>query len=278
MENKRAQIDNAMHYIEAHLTEELKIQDIAKQCYLSRFYFQRVFHALFGMSVGTYIRSRRLSRAGEDLIHSDDNIIDIAAKYCYGSPDSFRRAFFQFHGAAPSAVRKGKAMARSFPPMKSATIKETQDMLEYQIIEKDEFKIIGISKVFRNENAYQQIPQFWDTVLAQYPLQGMYGICIDPEDKNAEFDYIIADEFSESGNIPEEYVVKTIPAATWAVFPCRGPLPDALQNINTKIWTHWLPACRDYKLATNITVEMYAPPADRPEDTYSEIWIPVVKV
>ena len=151
-------------------------------------------------------------------------------------------------------------------------------MLEYQIIEKDEFKINGISKVFRNENAYQQIPQFWDTVMAQYPLQGMYGICIDPEDNNAEFDYIIADEYNETSHIPEKYVVKTIPAATWAVFPCRGPLPDALQRINTMIWTHWLPACRDYKLAMNITVEMYAPPADRPEDTYSEIWIPVVKV
>ena len=150
-------------------------------------------------------------------------------------------------------------------------------MLEYTILEKDEFKVAGISRTFCNENAYQLIPQFWDTVMNRFPLQGMYGICIDSEEKNAEFAYIIADEYTGKGHIPVEYTVITIPAATWAIFPCRGPLPDALQNVNTKIWSQWLPNCKEYRLALNMTVEMYAPPAYDPENTYSEIWIPIIK-
>ena len=105
---------------------------------------------------------------------------------------------------------------------------------------------------------------------------GMYGICMDSDGKN--FDYFIADNYLPWKEVPEGYVTKVIPEGTWAVFPCRGPLPKALQDVNTKIWSEWLPSCKTYKLAGNYNIEMYAPPAERPEDTYSEIWIPIEKV
>lgn len=39
-----------------------------------------------------------------------------------------------------------------------------------------------------------------------------------------------------------------------------------------------LPACKAYRLAGNYNIEMYGPPAEKPEDTYSEIRIPIEKV
>ena len=69
-----------------------------------------------------------------------------------------------------------------------------------------------------------------------------------------------------------------IPAGTWAVFPCRGPLPEVLQQVNTKIWSEWLPSCIAYKLAGNYNIELYTPPHENPEDNYSEIWIPVREI
>lgn len=78
--------------------------------------------------------------------------------------------------------------------------------------------------------------------------------------------------------IPEGCVVKVIPASAWAVFPCRGPLPQSLQEVNTRMWSEWLPSCKNYRLAANLNIEMYAPPAENPEDTYSEIWLPVEKI
>lgn len=99
-------IQNALAYIEAHLTDELEIREIARRACVSPFYFQRIFTALCGVSVGEYIRRRRLSLAGEELLASDMKVIDAAMKYGYDSPDSFYRAFQRFHGVSPSAAKK----------------------------------------------------------------------------------------------------------------------------------------------------------------------------
>ena len=102
-------IQNALIFIEANLTGDLEVRDIAKKAYLSPFYFQRIFGAMCGISVGEYIRSRRLTLAGEELAGSDAKVIDVSAKYGYESPDSFNRAFQRFHGISPSAAKKAGA-------------------------------------------------------------------------------------------------------------------------------------------------------------------------
>ena len=76
MADLRADIQNALTYIEENLTEELEIRDIAKKAFLSPFYFQRIFGVMCGISVGEYIRGRRLSLAGEELARSDAKVID----------------------------------------------------------------------------------------------------------------------------------------------------------------------------------------------------------
>ena len=62
-------IHQAIRYIEEHLREELTIREIAQQAALSPFYFQKGFAMLCGMTVGDYIRQRRLSAAGLEVRH-----------------------------------------------------------------------------------------------------------------------------------------------------------------------------------------------------------------
>ena len=64
-------LQRAIDYIEDNLCEELEISKIAARAYLSPFYFQRIFNATCGLTVGEYVRSRRLSLAGEELSRSD---------------------------------------------------------------------------------------------------------------------------------------------------------------------------------------------------------------
>lgn len=101
-------IRKAINYIEENITEELTIENIAKHACISSFYFQKGFTMLCGFSVMEYIRNRRLSIAGEELIRSNQRIIDIAVKYGYDSPDSFTKAFVRFHGVTPLRLFEGK--------------------------------------------------------------------------------------------------------------------------------------------------------------------------
>ena len=54
---------NAIHYVDSHLTQDISVEDVASQAYMSVSHFQRVFHVVTGITVGEYIRNRRLSQA-----------------------------------------------------------------------------------------------------------------------------------------------------------------------------------------------------------------------
>jgi AraC family transcriptional regulator len=277
MADLRADIQNALTYIEENLTEELEIRDIAKQAFLSPFYFQRIFRAMCGISVGEYIRSRRLSLAGEELASSDARVIDIAAKYGYNSPDSFNRVFQRFHGISPSCARKPGARLVSFAPMKIKPALEGGTMMEYRIVEKPQFTVMGVSRKFHPETSYQQIPEYWTEMFGQpdFPLMGVYGICIDDNGADGEFDYWIADNYIPWQEIPAGCKSKVIPGGTWAVFPCKL---KTLQDTNTRMWQEWLPDCREYKLSGSYNLEVYGLPCKEDQgETYVELWLPVEK-
>ncbi len=270
----------AVTYIEDNLAEELKIEDIAAKAYVSPFYFQKIFSVLCGFTVGEYIRNRRLTLAAQELSSSDVKVIDVAMKYGYDSPDSFTRAFTKFHGISPSAAKEKGAELKAFAPVKIKLTLEGGTMMEYRIEEKAAFTIVGKCRRFSSETSYQEIPEFWDEHNesgGNEIIPGMYGLCWDCNGK--EFDYYIACDYRPWLKIPDGCKTQVIPAGMWAIFPCRGALPDSLQNINTKIWSEWLPNCKEYKLSGNYNLEVYlTPPQANPDDDYSEIWVPIEKI
>lgn len=278
-------IGDAISYIENNITEKLTIDDIAKQAYVSPFYFQKGFSMLCGFTVGEYIRQRRLTLAGSELMATDSKIIDIALKYGYDSPDSFTRAFTRFHGVTPAAVRKDGAVIKSFASLKIKFTLEGGYIMDYKIVEKDAFTVMGLSKTFKYDTAFEKIPQFWDEYCKEGKCEtvcGMYGISIDESMGSDEFEYYIADNYIPWKEVPDGFETKVIPKYTWAVFPCRGAMPKSLQDTNQKIFSEWLPNCREYEIAAGYNIELYSDPSDyqngsQDENYYSEIWIPVKK-
>ncbi|SHN69756.1 AraC family transcriptional regulator [Desulfitobacterium chlororespirans] len=278
-------ISDAINYIEDNITEELTIDNIAKQAFVSSFYFQKGFAMLCGFTVGEYIRQRRLTLAGSELVSTDGKIIDIALKYGYDSPDSFTKAFLRFHGVTPTAVRKDGAMIKTFAPLKIKFSLEGGFIMDYRIIEKEAFTIMGISKVFKYDTAGTEIPKFWTEHYQTGKNKivcGMYGVCVDESMGSDEFEYLIADDYASSSELPDGFITKVIPKHSWAVFACKGAMPQSLQNTNQKIFSEWLPNCKDYEIAAGYNIEMYTNIADYPngnqdENYYSEIWIPVQK-
>lgn len=276
-------IGKAVQYMENHITEKLTAEEIAGQVYLSPFYFQKGFTMLCGFTVAEYIRNRRLALAGAELAAGHARVIDVALKYGYDTPDSFAKAFTRFHGITPVAARQGNCMLRSFAPLKIKLSLEGGYLMDYRMEEKKAFTVIASAGEFRYEDAKKEIPLFWQKHFAEgkgQTVMGMYGINIDEEMGHDSFTYLIADPYREGEKVPDGFSLYTIPAFTWAFFPCVGPLPAALQDVNTRIFAEWLPALKDYVFAAGYCVEMYDSPARYPKGTgdekyYCEIWIPV---
>jgi AraC-like DNA-binding protein len=100
------EMQQAIGFIEDRLAEELSMEDIARSANSSSANFQRIFSIVTGMTVGDYIRSRRLSLAGKDLAETNAKVIDIALKYGFETAESFTKAFTRFHGVTPSVARR----------------------------------------------------------------------------------------------------------------------------------------------------------------------------
>lgn len=278
-------VSEALRFIEDNITEELTIEEISEKAMISPFYFQKGFAMLCGYTVGEYIRLRRLALAGSELIATKEKIIDIAIKYGYDSPDSFTKAFSRLHGVTPTAVRKDGAMIKSFAPLKIIFSLKGGYVMDYKIMEKDSFTVMGVSKEFQYDSAKEKIPSFWTEHYRTGKggvVCGMYGISIDESMGSETFEYLIADDYNPVKEVPAGFVTKMVPKHTWAIFACKGAMPQALQEVNKKIFSEWLPNCKDYEIAAGYCFEMYTNIADYPkgnqdENYYSEIWIPVKK-
>lgn len=271
MNDLKEGIEQAIRYIEDNICADLEISEISKRAFVSPFYFQKIFHVFCGCTVGEYIRNRRLTLAGEELSTSDVKVIDVALKYGYDSPDSFARAFAKFHGINPSLAKQNGTHLKSFVPIK-LNLTQGGILMDYKIVEKSAFTIMGRCRRFNANTSYEEIPKYWDEHFATgggETVVGMFGACIDGDGK--EFDYLIADIYYPWREIPEGYETRIFEAGTWAVFRFEGECPKALQDLNTQIWSEWLPNSKEYELAANYNFEFYI------SETEGEIWIPVKK-
>ena len=276
-------IEEAVEYIEANICEDITVSEIAKKVAVSPYYFQKGFSLLCGFTVSDYIRKRRLSLAGNELAFSDIKVIDLAVKFGYDSPDSFTKAFTRFHGVTPAAAKRNGTVLKSFAPLKIKISLEGGHSMDYKIIKKAAFTVVGFKGTFPYENAKTEVPKFWSEHYASgrgKEVCGMYAINRVEDIKSDTFEYLIADHYDPSREYSDTAVIEVIPGFTWAVFPCKGKMPDALGNMNDYIFSQWLPSCKDYEIAAGYCIELYDDPKNYKNGTlddeyYSEMWIPV---
>lgn len=282
-------IQNAINYIEENLTEEINYDEAAKQASCSSFYFQRIFSILCGITLGDYIRNRRLTLAGNELSATDNKVIDIALKYGYESPESFTRAFSKFHGVTPSDAKKDGSKLKSFSPLSVKITLSGGNIMDYKIIEKDAFDIIEkveAHTVDNSENA-KSIPDFWTRSHNDGTVNNLFdtttdrtyifGICYGNLPKNAKtFDYSIAAKCDENTTVPKGFRKNTIPARTWAIFESKGAMPNAIQDKWHKIVSEFFPTS-GYEPTYEMDIEAYTEGNMDSPDYRSEIWVPVIK-
>ena len=274
-------LNEAIAYIEEHLTEEIDYERLGKIACCSSYHFQRMFTYMAGVPLSEYIRRRKMSLAAVDLQSTGIKIIDVAGKYGYNSPTAFNRAFQSVHGIAPSAVKNEGVSVKSFPPVSFKIIVKGVEEMNYRIETKDAFRIVGVSVPLEKdiEKNFAVIPRKWQETAVNGTLQKLTGLmdtqpmgvlgvstCNDTE----PWRYYIAVASSQTDRDLEEY---TVPAATWAIFPGTGT-NQSIQDLERRIVTEWLPTS-GYEYGSAPDVEVYLNPD--PQNAQYEVWIPVVR-
>ena len=274
-------LNDAVGYIEEHLTEEIDYERLGKIACCSSYHFQRMFTYMAGVPLSEYIRRRRMSLAAVDLQSTGIKIIDVAGKYGYNSPTAFNRAFQSVHGIAPSAVKNEGVSVKSFPPVSFKIIVKGVEEMNYRIETKAAFRIVGVSVPLEKdiEKNFAVIPRKWQEIVMNGTLRKLTGLmdtqpmgvlgvstCNDTE----PWRYYIAVSSSQTDKDLEEC---TVPAATWAVFPGAGT-NQSIQELERRIVTEWLPTS-GYEYGSAPDVEVYLNPD--PQNAQYEVWIPVVR-
>jgi|GEM_PF-1489796 AraC-like DNA-binding protein len=110
-------VQRIIDYIEEDIYEELVPNIIAAQFYMSISTMNSLFKSVCNLTIMEYVRNRRLSLAGQELMRSNIHIIELAFKYGYETPEAFAKAFSRFHGFPPSFIRRTYPKIKEFNPM-----------------------------------------------------------------------------------------------------------------------------------------------------------------
>lgn len=107
-------IQKTLDFIETNISEEIDIEQLAKESALSVFYYQRLFSRLVKKPVREYIKLRRLAFACKSLADRQRRILDIALDCGFGSHETFTRAFKEAYKMTPEEYRQQPVMLNQF--------------------------------------------------------------------------------------------------------------------------------------------------------------------
>lgn len=279
-------IQEAIDYMEIHLLEKISYEDVAKHLFISNHHFHRLFSMITGITANEYIRNRRLSMAGQELILSDKKIIDLAFKYGYETPESFTKAFTRFHGVTPNVAKRSGTRLKSFSRLIIKLNIEGGTKMDYKIVERTKFQLLAKVQCFKNDSVLEEtntdIPDFWhqcgrdgtfDVLNKHAKSHDIYGVCAPVSKEDTDFHYGIGMVY-EGGEIPEGFQIWDVTPTLWAVFKCIGSDTVCIDTTWDRIFKEFLPSSA-YNMLDEADFELY--PEVHHDDCFCEIWIPVEK-
>ncbi|GAA1386776.1 AraC family transcriptional regulator [Kitasatospora putterlickiae] len=283
-------LNQAMEYAEEHLDGTVDPAELARIATTSEYHFRRLFSALAGMPLSEYLRRRRLTLAGAEVLAGERTLLDVAVRYGYGSGEAFARAFRAMHGVGPGEARRSGTVLVSQPRMSFRLVVEGSSSMEYRIVERPAFRVVGrrARVPLVHEGVNPAMAEFIrglgrETIdriaaLSEQEPAGIVSVTeffSDNREEGVPLDYYHAVVTGTDAEVPEDLDVREIPAGTWAVFANTGPYPRALQELWRDIFTQWFPSNPyEFRLGPEMLRVNVRPDG---EEADAELWIPVVR-
>jgi AraC family transcriptional regulator len=279
------QLNRAVAYIEEHIDDDIKLENVSKVTSFSAFHFGRLFYYITDMSLSEYIRKRKLSNAAVRLQNGNERILDIALDYGYNNADSFSRAFVKQHGITPSAARKSGVQLSIFTQLTFQIKVSGVQAMNWRIEEREAFEVFGVEKIFKNDET-GKVPGFWDELHKSGEYERLFqaagakpfdngmccinAVCGYCEPGENTFPYMIC-ALRKPDSDTTGFKIAQIPKTTWAVF--RGETKNiglAIPELFRRAYSEWLPSS-GYDKAIGPDMEIYY-------KDFEEVWIPVKKM
>lgn len=273
--------NKALDYLEENLDGEIRLEELGRLAGCSPYHFQRMFSYIAGTPLNEYIRRRRMTRAAVEL-RAGERVLDVALRYGYDSPTAFNRAFQSVHGVAPSLAKQDGVRLKSFPRIRFKFVVRGDAEMEYQIVEKEAFRIVGFRTPIPvdQEESFQTVPRFWQSTgprlgelipMMSLATPGVLGVSTCHREEG-NFYYIAV---ASDAPAPRGMCEWTVPAAMWAIFSGQGQAPQAIQELQRRVVTEWLPdSGYEWTQAPDVEVYLSEPGA---EEARFQIWLPVRK-
>ena len=101
LQTQNPHIAEILRYLDRHLTEDLSIDQLAEQFFLSKYHLMRLFHQETGSTIHSYLTERRLFHA-KALMAQGSSATDACFRSGWRSYSSFTRAYMKRFGTTPT--------------------------------------------------------------------------------------------------------------------------------------------------------------------------------
>ncbi|MDD9933560.1 MAG: helix-turn-helix domain-containing protein, partial [Myxococcales bacterium] len=230
-------VRECLDHIEPHLREPIDVATLASRAGYSPWHFQRLFQALVGDSIASYVRRRRLSEASRRLLRSEARVIEIAFEYRFKSHEAFTRAFKRQFTVSPAEYRalgQDRAQCPAAAPDRESLALDRH--IQPAIVIERELRMVGISGRFHRirTGAYDGalIGGLWSAfsrhrgdVKNQHEDTALGIVRPIPESESAddtEALYTAGMQVPATMGNPDHFAHVELPPATYAVFEHHG--------------------------------------------------------
>lgn len=271
----------AVNYVEAHICDNISLEEIAKVVGFSKFHFTRLFKGMTRETINEYIRKRRLTLAARALIDTTIPIFQIGLDAGYNSQEAFTRAFKMYMGISPQKYRNGRVhyfnLYKEY--LKELHMQMRKQPISYEVtmIEKPAIYIGGIA--LRENVNNLLISQLWNRFCGE-----LHKVSIDPDQvacygyESLDHEdlpyYLAAIPLDSPELLPAGWTGVHIPAHKYIAFTLNNVIEHIPYAVE-EIYKFQLPMM-NLKPASNFSFEFYEEDYVANHSNYTlQIYIPI---